>query len=57
LLPGTISNSSQNINYNTLPAWLNCSAASGGSCTPTYNYQWQQSSDNVNFSDISGETG
>jgi len=47
---GTISNSSQTINYNTVPATLTCSPASGGSCSAvTYTYQWQQSADNVNF--------
>ncbi len=58
LTAGTISNPSQNINYNTVPAAINCAAASGGACgSPSYSYQWQESTDNVNFSDISGATG
>jgi RHS repeat-associated protein len=56
LVPGTISNTSQTINYNTPPATINCSVANGGNCTGSYNYQWQQSTDNVNFSNISGAT-
>jgi RHS repeat-associated protein len=54
LVAGTISNTSQNINYNSLPATLNCSVATGGYCTPAYSYQWQNSPDNVNFTNISG---
>ncbi len=44
--------SNQSICYNTRPAGLTSSAASGGS--GTYNYQWQRSTDGVNFSDIPG---
>jgi len=50
------SNSSQTINYNTTPATINCSVASGGYCTPTYSYQWQQSTDATNWTDMSGKT-
>ncbi len=54
---GTIStNKTQTINYNHVPAGINCSAASGGTCSPSYSYQWQQSTDNVNFTAISGAT-
>jgi len=56
LVPGTISNTSQYINYNTTPATINCSAATGGTCSGSYNYQWQQSTDNVTFTNISGAT-
>jgi len=57
LVAGTISNTSQSINYNSVPATLSCSAASGGSCGAyTIAYQWQQSDDNVNWNDISGAT-
>lgn len=44
LTGGTISNSSQSINYNYTPTALSCSAPTGGSCSPTYTYQWYQSS-------------
>ena len=53
---GTISNTSQTINYNTNPSTLSCSVATGGTCSPSYSYQWQSSTDNVTFSDISGAT-
>jgi RHS repeat-associated protein len=55
---GTLSNTSQTITYNTTPSTINSSTgASGGYCSPSYTYQWQQSTDNVNFTDISGQTG
>mgnify|MGYP001548070921 FL=1 len=58
LTPGTItSGKTQTINYNTAPAAINCSAATGGTCTPTYNYQWQNSTDNVNYTNITNATG
>ena len=49
-------NASQTINYYSVPAVINCALATGGSCTPTYSYQWQQSTDNVNWTVISGAT-
>jgi RHS repeat-associated protein len=55
LTKGTISNTGQTINYNTTPATINCSVASIGACTPSnFSYQWQSSTDNVNFSNITG---
>jgi len=56
LVPGTISNTSQNINYNSVPATIYCSLPTGGYCSPSYTYQWQSSADNVNFTDVSGAT-
>ncbi len=57
LSPGTISsNKTQTINYNVVPAGINCSLAANGACSPSFTYQWQQSTDNVNWSDISGQT-
>jgi uncharacterized protein DUF6443 len=51
------SGQNQNITYNTTPAAINCSAATGGPCSaPNYVYQWQQSPDNVNFANLSGAT-
>ncbi len=55
LTGGTISNPTQTINYNTIPAQINASVATGGGCT-TYGYQWQSSTDNVTFSNVSGAT-
>jgi RHS repeat-associated protein len=54
LVGGTISNSSQTIAYNTIPATINCSVASGGGCSPSYAYQWQYSPDNITWADTSG---
>ena len=54
---GTISNTSQTINYNTSPATINCSVATISGCTSSsFAYQWQSSSDNVNYTNISGAT-
>jgi hypothetical protein len=36
---------------------FHCNAASGGSCNPSYTYQWQQSTDGVNWANITGATG
>jgi RHS repeat-associated protein len=44
--------SSQTISCNATPAALTCSSPSGGD--GTYNYQWQSSTDNSNWSNISG---
>jgi len=57
LVGGTISNTSQTINYNTAPATISASVATGGSCSGSYSYQWQLSTDNVNFYDQPGATG
>lgn len=58
LSPGAISsNVSQTIDYNTAPSAINAYAASYGSCNPIHNYQWQKSTDGINWSDISGKTG
>ena len=55
---GTISNSSQSINYNTTPAGLSCSAPTGGSCSPSYSYQWQYSSSSSGpFNNLSSTAG
>jgi RHS repeat-associated protein len=55
--PGTATPASQNIYLGQTPATISCTAASGGSCGASYSYQWQQSPDNVNFTDISSATG
>ncbi len=56
---GGVTPATQTITNNTIPAALNCSVASGGGCgTITYPYQWQQSTDNVNFTSVgAGGTG
>ncbi len=55
---GTISSGkTQNISYNTTPAAINCSAATGGPCSgANYVYQWLQSPDNISFSLVHGAT-
>ncbi len=58
LVPGTISGNASQTVYNTTPGTISCTAATYGGCSPvTYNYQWQQSTDQSNWSDISGATG
>ncbi len=56
LSAGTISNPLQTIIYNTIPVTITASGATGGNCAGTYNYQWQQSTDQVNWTNISGAT-
>jgi len=53
---GSIAPSSVYIGYNTSPGTLsNISSASGGAaCNFDYDYQWEKSTDNVNWSPISG---
>ncbi|MFM9945097.1 MAG: PKD domain-containing protein [Bacteroidia bacterium] len=55
LSAGVISNN-QTICYNTAPALITTSTGASGSIAP-YTNQWQVSTDNVNFSNISGATG
>ena len=47
----------QMIGIDSIPAGIICSAASGGSCSASYSYQWQQSSDIVSWTDMPGATG
>lgn len=35
---------------------IQCSAATGGNCSPSYTYQWQQSPNNVDWTDINEAT-
>jgi RHS repeat-associated protein len=56
LVGGTISNPTQTINYNTIPAQINASVATGGGCSG-YSYQWKSSADNITFTNITGATG
>jgi hypothetical protein len=55
LLPGIIDSASktQVIRYSAVPATITCSSDSGAACSPVYNYQWQQSDDQVSWQDIS----
>jgi len=47
----------QMIGTDSIPAAIICLDATGGACSPSYSYQWQQSSDIVNWSDLPGATG
>jgi hypothetical protein len=44
----------QFVNSDSLPPSIICSPSSGGSCSPAYAYQWQQSSDGITWIDIQG---
>lgn len=56
LTPGSIDSASkvQMIGTDTIPATIYCSLNIGGSCTPSYRYQWQQSIDMVSWMDMQG---
>src|SRR5262249_19492270 len=40
----------------SIPSTIICSSAKGGSCSPNYSYQWQQSNDAMVWEDIEGST-
>lgn len=46
----------QSIEYDSIPNTIICSPARGGSCSPTYTYQWQRSTDNIEWENIEGST-
>jgi hypothetical protein len=54
--PGTIDsvNSVQVLDSISLPAAIQCKAASGGSCSPSFTYQWQQSDNSTQWKSIDG---
>jgi hypothetical protein len=58
LLVGQIDSAVLNQSLDTLttPNTLTCSNPTGGGCTVSFQYQWQQSFDNVIWQDISGAT-
>lgn len=56
--PGNITSATtQQIAYNTVPATISCAPGTGGTCNPSFVYQWQSSTDNTNWTDIGGATG
>ncbi len=57
LIAGYVTNPNQTINMNTVPAQINAVAASGGSCGGVYAYQWQSSTDGINYTNITGASG
>ena len=58
LRAGTIAGPSQTqiIARKAIAAMIRCSPDTGGSCSPHYSYQWQQSLDRVSWVDIPGAT-
>lgn len=47
----------QTIAYNKLSPSLSCTQASGGNCSPSFSYQWEQSLNRLQWTTISGATG
>ena len=47
----------QSIAYKGMPSVITCSASTGGSCSPVYTYQWQQSLNRLTWTDIPGAQG
>jgi hypothetical protein len=46
----------QRIGYDSVPGVITCTSSFLGSCGPVYAYQWQQSTDRVNWTNITGAT-
>jgi hypothetical protein len=59
LRAGTITTVSklQSVGFNGVPTVIHCSPDTGGSCSPVYAHQWQQSRDNVHWTDINLANG
>ena len=47
----------QIIEIDSLPAIITCGIASGGSCSPLYAHQWQQSVNGISWTPIPGANG
>lgn len=48
--------SKQRLKYDTLAAMIYCSRPTGGYCSPVYLYQWELSSNAINWQEIPGAT-
>jgi RHS repeat-associated protein len=57
LTGGTINNPSQSNNYDYASSAITATLPTGGSCGGVYTYTWWSSTDNVNFTQISGAGG
>lgn len=58
LNPGVIETSTkQTLNTNNVPASIRSTAATGGSCSPAFSYQWEQSVDRFKWTLVNGATG
>jgi RHS repeat-associated protein len=53
----TAATKTQTLRNNLVPAAINCTPSTGGGCFTTYSYQWQQSTDMSNWTNVSGATG
>ncbi len=47
----------QNIGFLRVLALIHCNPDTGGSCSPNYTHQWQQSFDTINWTDIGSSNG
>ena len=47
----------QAIAFGGVPTVIQCSVDSGGSCSPVYAHQWQQSLDQTSWTNVQGATG
>ncbi|HEY0432269.1 MAG TPA: hypothetical protein VGC95_00265, partial [Chitinophagaceae bacterium] len=58
LQPGSIDSifTQQFIGYDSVPSQIFCSMPSGGGCSASYQFQWQQSANNLDWDDIDGST-
>ncbi|HXB32683.1 MAG TPA: DUF6443 domain-containing protein, partial [Puia sp.] len=57
LTPGAFTaGAGQGIDYNTTPATITCATPTGGYCTASYRYQWWYSTNENNYSLVSGAT-
>ncbi|HVT84409.1 MAG TPA: DUF6443 domain-containing protein [Chitinophagaceae bacterium] len=56
LVPGVITPANLVITSGISPGVLDCTPASGGNCSGSYSYQWQDSTSGVSFSNITGAT-
>lgn len=56
LVAGTLSPATQNVYSGVVPTAITATAATGGACSGSYQYQWQSATDGVNFTDITGAT-
>lgn len=56
--PGFIETSSKQIvGFDKTPSSLSCTQASGGSCSPTFSYQWEESNNKLYWKPVAGATG
>jgi RHS repeat-associated protein len=54
---GTLQPASDTVAYNTSPDTLRGTSATGGMCSGSYTYQWEQNVNNTSFAEIAGATG